>query len=108
MQSEQEECLRTLADDIFYGLGNRTSDAGWSRFSYAMMRIITCSRFMMGRSWFPSFIWSKYRQKCDIERCIEAMLDGARKVLQQVYGYPEFREGQKNIITNLLRRAEIR
>ncbi|KRF03162.1 ATP-dependent DNA helicase RecQ [Paenibacillus sp. Soil766] len=30
------------------------------------------------------------------------MLDGARKVLQQVYGYPEFREGQKNIITNLL------
>ncbi|MFD0694033.1 DNA helicase RecQ [Paenibacillus sp. GCM10027628] len=30
------------------------------------------------------------------------MLSEARKVLQQVYGYPEFREGQKNIITNLL------
>jgi len=30
------------------------------------------------------------------------MLSEARKVLQHVYGYPEFREGQKNIITNLL------
>jgi ATP-dependent DNA helicase RecQ len=30
------------------------------------------------------------------------MLLEAQKVLQQVYGYPEFREGQKNIITSLL------
>ncbi|RTE09092.1 DNA helicase RecQ [Paenibacillus whitsoniae] len=30
------------------------------------------------------------------------MLDQARKVLQQVYGYPEFRAGQVSIITNLL------
>jgi ATP-dependent DNA helicase RecQ len=30
------------------------------------------------------------------------MLEEARKVLQQVYGYPEFREGQKMIITSLL------
>ncbi|MFC5450461.1 DNA helicase RecQ [Paenibacillus aestuarii] len=30
------------------------------------------------------------------------MLSEARKVLQHIYGYPEFREGQKNIITNLL------
>ncbi|MNH95170.1 ATP-dependent DNA helicase RecQ [compost metagenome] len=31
------------------------------------------------------------------------MLVEAQKVLQKVYGYPEFREGQKNIITSLLR-----
>ncbi|MCD1260032.1 DNA helicase RecQ [Paenibacillus athensensis] len=30
------------------------------------------------------------------------MLTEARKVLQHVYGYPEFREGQKNIIASLL------
>ncbi|MBP1994849.1 DNA helicase RecQ [Paenibacillus eucommiae] len=30
------------------------------------------------------------------------MLEEASRVLQQVYGYPEFREGQKHIITSLL------